>query len=917
MGAEIKLVDRAMQPDTFFDTLPVPCHEIDCDGILQRINRAECQLLGYKPEAVLGRPVWDMLPAELREISRKTVARKISGEQPLHVFTRDYSSHDGRRLTMEIHETLLYDESGHVRGLRTLLLDVTERLRAEQALRDSESRFRAFFENAAIGVGLADAEAHMIDCNPALCGMLGYTVDELRSMSIVDFAHPDDAARGAAMYRELVAGREKHYTAEKRYVKKNGESFWVRTTVSAVYDAAGGFVFSIGLVEDITQLRASEDRWHLALRGTNDGMFDWDAKTNAVYYSKRWKEILGYAEDEIQQRPEEWSSRIHPDDLERTMQAIADHMSAKTAFYHVEYRLQAKDGTYRWILGRGQAQWDDQGRPVRFVGSHTDITERKQEEEKLRQATIAAEAASRAKSEFLANMSHEIRTPMNGVIGLTELVLDTELTDVQRDYLDGVRSSAESLLSILNDILDFSKIEAGKMTLDAVPFNVHDVVGEVMNTLAVRAAQKGLELIYHIGVQVPEVVVGDPVRIQQALWNLVGNSIKFTERGEVFVHVDLESESSDGMVVGFKITDTGIGIPKDKQRAIFEAFTQADGSITRRFGGTGLGLAIVARLVHLMGGKVNVTSEVNRGSTFHFTARFGRPTTAPPGRPAELPEMAGHLVLVVDDNGTNRWILEEYLREWSMIPVCVPGAQEGLRAARNAATTGDGFSLILLDAHMPEMDGFGFAEALRDDPDLRAIPMIMLSSADQPDSGQRCAELGIEDYMVKPIRKAKLRRSMATVLDPEHRPHIPHVPAAALPPAARSLCILLAEDNLVNQRLIVGALERRGHHVTVAGSGLDALAEFDRRPFDVILMDLQMPEMDGLDATRMIRSREARCGGHKLIVGLTACAMHGDRERCLAAGMDDYLSKPISIYALTRVVESLPAATDHPSTVAG
>jgi len=670
-------------------------------------------------------------------------------------------------------------------------------------------------------------------------------------------------------------------------------------------------------------LRKSEERARLLLDSTEEAIYGLDAEGHCTFCNPATVRLLGYKEavEILGRKMHLLVHHSYPDGRpypesdcpiaaslnrgEKTHSEDEQFWRANRTSFPVEYWAHP-------ILQDGKAA----GAVVSFL----DITERRAAQEALQRATVAAEAANRAKSEFLANMSHEIRTPMNGILGMTELALDTPLNKEQREYLQLVRGSADSLLRIVNDILDFSKIEAGQFDIEKVEFDLAELLTQTVKTLAVRAHQKGLELTSRIAPGVPRAVVSDPGRLRQVLVNLLGNAIKFTEAGTVSLEVGTESSGEDRTLLHFVVRDTGIGISADKLTLVFEPFAQADGSMTRRYGGTGLGLTISKRVVELLGGRIWVASERSVGSAFQFTMQFDHARAAADESAPKAKCLEDLPVLVVDDNDTNRLILDEMLKNWKMQPTLADGGEAALAAMRWARDAGRSFPLVLLDAHMPGMDGFAVAEQIQKDPSLSGATIMMLTSDRNLGDSERCQELGIKLCLVKPIGRSELLDAILGVMGSAaviKGPATGHTQA----PKSRPLRILVAEDNAVNLHLVQRLLERRGHSVTIATNGKEALDRLEQHgytAFDAVLMDVQMPGMDGIEAVEEIRKRENSLGTHLPIIGVTAHAMVGYRERCLRAGMDGYVTKPIQVEKLfdelDRLTSDRPVALAAPET---
>jgi two-component system sensor histidine kinase/response regulator len=797
---------------------------------------------------------------------------------------------------------------------------------------------RAIFNSASFSSIATDAKGVIQIFNVGAERMLGYTAAEVvNSKSPADLHERQELiARATALSLEFgvpiapgfealvfkaARGIEDIYELTK--VRKDGSGFPAVVSVTALRDAQDtiiGYLFigtdntarkqaeEVLLKAEAAQQRAdTERRLSLALDAGQMGTFELDLATDTSVRSLRHDQIFGYTTLQPEWGVKSLPACVVPEDLASVRQAFDDGL--RTGAFKMECRIRWPDSSLHWISAQGRVDRDARGVPVTISGVVRDTTDAKTAEAELRAAKDAAEEANRAKSEFLANMSHEIRTPMNGVIGMTDLVLDTDLTSDQRDNLRIVKSSADALLAVINDILDFSKIEAGKLELDPIDFDPRDAIGDTANAVALKAHQKGLELIVDVEAAVPQRLRGDPGRLRQILVNLFGNAIKFTKQGEVALRVTVETTTPEDVFLHFSVRDTGIGIPLDRQKRIFEAFTQADGSTTRTYGGTGLGLTISSQLVQLMGGRIWVESEAGKGSTFHFTVSFalvkGSDAAAVVPDKVDLQDLP---VLVVDDNATNRRLLEEMLLTWRMVPTLTSNVPDALAALRASQAAGTPFGVVLSDVQMPEADGFALVQAIKQDPALDGVTVVMLTSGGRTGDAARCRELGIAAYLHKPIRRSELRGAVLLALSGRsaERDRSAMVTRHSLREARKRARILLVEDSPVNQMTTTRLLENRGHTVVVANNGREALAILGDPAcvgFGCVLMDVQMPEMGGFECTARIREKEKITGLHLPIIAMTAHALRGDDARCLAAGMDAYMSKPVQRDALFELVD--------------
>jgi two-component system, sensor histidine kinase and response regulator len=803
------------------------------------------------------------------------------------------------------------------RANQSLLAEVSEREQVVSALRLNEFSVA----NASLPTFWIARDARIRRVNRAACELLGYSEAELLALAITDLDPNYTVGRWSAHWQELSEKKRMCFETQQRH--KQGHIIPVEVDLNWFEFEGQGYNFAF--VRDITERKRAEEELRRAkeaaeeasrildssLKSIADGVIIADSTGKFLFWNEVAEQIIGLGTTDTP--VEGWTAHYGcflPDmvtpypsqDLPLARTIRGEEVHEDELFIR---NSQKPDGV--WLSVNGRPLRDETNQLRGGVVVFRDTTERRRHEVELHRAKEAAESASLAKSSFLANMSHEIRTPMNGIIGMAQLLAQTELRSHQRDYLATIDESAHILLRLLNDILDFSKIEAGKLELESVDFRVSECVARASQMLQLRAAEKGLELACRVAPEIPDHLRGDSGRLQQVLVNLLGNAVKFTADGEIFVNVNAESITSDLVRLHFSVSDTGIGIPEEIQDQIFRPFEQAESSTTRRFGGTGLGLTISRQLVEMMHGRMWVVSEVGRGSTFHFTAEFGIATDQQLHESGELDSLRDLPVLVVDDNFTNRRILSEMLQYWHMQPVLADSAEHARQALQQADASRHPIRLILLDHHMPGEDGLHFAESLSGTQNRGQCPLIMISSGMSPIDADLGQKYGIGRFMTKPVIASELLNEILrqfgryTTLQPTQPPTV------ATTSVVHPRRVLLVEDNEINRRVAMGLLRSRGHQVVVAENGQEAVNTLAEQEFDVVLMDMQMPVMDGYQATAAIRKSEHHTGNHIPIVAMTAEALKGDRERCLATGMDDYVSKPIAPAELFRAVESFPA----------
>lgn len=916
---EKKIQRREKRLESFFADAPAGLGILDDQLRIVQMNERLAQVAGHSPQECPGKTLREIVP-QLAPLIEPVLQKVLKDGEPIVNFehTGEIPGTPGLVSNLVSSYFPIPALEGEENNVAVICVDVTDRVQAERALQESRDRMDSILSSMRdIVWSISPEDHHILYLNAAAEAIYGHKISEFyeNPFLFLEIVHPDDRQNVIDLFHALPETGSGDM--EFRIVHPNGKIRWLHDRSRAIRNSEGAVVRLDGICTDITDRRNMEEGLKLyreVFARSNEAVAILDSEHHFLEQNQAHRDLLGYSDEEL--RKADTQEINSEEDSHQIRKLRKDQGSFRT-----ETQFRTRSGEVLDVELSGFSITSKTGKVIWHVGLIRDISLRKRTELERQRAREAAEAANRTKSEFLANMSHEIRTPLNGVLGMTDLALNTDLTEEQREYLTMVKTSGETLLTVINDILDFSKIEAGRMDINPIDFELRDSLGDTLKTLSLRAHEKGLELALHVEHDVPYQLNGDPSRLRQVVVNLVGNAIKFTEKGEVVLHAKVESQTQEEVMVHFLVRDTGIGIPTDKQKMIFSPFTQADSSAVRRYGGTGLGLTISCQLVEMMGGRIWVESTEGKGSDFHFTIRFRRASSEYKiSKPSEYKDLKGLPTLVVDDNATNRRLLEEILSSWGMKPAMADGGWTGLETMRQAKAKGKPFPLVLIDSLMPDMDGFTLAEHIKEDPGLSQATIMMLTSGGRRGDAARCRKLGIAAYLHKPVKERDLLQAVLLALSPQ-RPKSNDaelITRHTLREKRHALRVLLAEDDMVNRRLAERLLETFGHQVTSVSDGtqvIQAIKTSGPESFDVVLMDIEMPKMNGVKATEAIRAMEKENGHHRLpIIAMTAHAMKGDRSRFLKAGMDSYIAKPIQAQELIRMIDQNVPSSGKPIT---
>lgn len=897
----------------FMDEVPDLLFIKDRSGKFLYNNRAHLELLGMQNQIeALGKSDFDVFSfdrARQYYLEEQKVIQGILPELSIQSHTPSNKT-GGKNVWLSETKVPMRNEHGEIIGLYCCSQDISERKNAEDALRESEERYRRLIESAPIPFLMVCQNEVVMVNNEAVAVLGGRSKEDIIQTPIHHFAPEIDLQRLDDQINFKAKSTKNTQPIELKVTRLDGYQIDVELMASKA-EFFGMPAVQI-LFWDVTEqrkaekgLRLSKDRLRLALESANQGLWDWNLLTNEMYFDETWAMIMGYREAaELQPVMSTWEKSIYPEDKKQVFRNLNDHLTGLRPNFTAEYRAYRSNSEVIWVQAKGRVvEWSVDGNPSRIMGTLQDINARKEVERDLQEARKAAEDAAKTKAEFLASMSHEIRTPMNAVIGMTSLLLDTELQAQQRDYVNTIRVSGDSLLSIINDILDFSKIEEGKLDLERQPFYLYDCVESAIDLVASKAQEKGLEVMYNLQGQVPIAIEGDVTRLRQILVNLLSNAVKFTDQGEVEVLVTSQTINEDWHQIQFSVRDTGIGIPREQQDRLFKSFTQIDASTTRKYGGTGLGLAISKRLAEIMGGTMWVESDEGTGSVFHFTVRtreiiFNIPQICR----KDQPEFAGKRVLLVDDNFNHLNIIAEHLRGWNMEVDAFTSCDQADQQFRQAKKP---YDLLMVDRQMPGQVSLEWVDRLWKEGYLPGGAILISALGDKPSHLEKPSVFA---EISKPLKLQIFHDTLQSFFKHEHRS------GSAQGEKSQGfdqkfgekypMRILLAEDNLTNQKVAVAILAKLGYRVDLAANGIEAMQAVERQKYDVVLMDVQMPEMDGIEATQRIRSEVASSHQPGRIIALTANALEGDRERLIESGMDDYVSKPIAVENLKEALKN-------------